>query len=302
MELSRCVVFRPGGSSGLELALSRALGTSVLGAESLSGGDINEAHAVSLADGRTVFVKSNPWSPKWMFASEARGLAWLAEAKALRVPEVLAVGPEDGDGAPAFLVLELITPSGRERDFDERLGQGLAALHRHGAPGFGLDHDNFIGRLPQSNAPRPSWAEFYRDCRLGPQLRRAVDARRASPAMINRFERLFDRLASLVGPDEPPARLHGDLWGGNLLVDDAGEPCLIDPAVHGGHREIDLAMMRLFGGFSSRVFDAYDEAYPLAPDHKQRVALYQLYPLLVHVNLFGGGYVGSVESALKRLV
>jgi fructosamine-3-kinase len=300
--MSQRVVFRPGGSKGLELAISQALGTSLLGAEPLSGGDINDAYEVSLSDGRTVFVKSNVRSPKGMFASEARGLAWLAEAKALRVPEVLAVGPDDGEETPSFLVLELIASAGRKRDFDERLGHGLAALHRHGAPGFGLDHDNFIGPLPQSNATRPTWVDFYRDCRLQPQLRRAVDARRASPAMINGFECLFNRLAKLVGPAEPPARLHGDLWGGNLLIDDAGEPCLIDPAVHGGHREVDLAMMRLFGGFSARVFDAYDEAYPLAPDHQERVPLYQLYPLLVHVNLFGGGYVGSVEAALKRLV
>jgi protein-ribulosamine 3-kinase len=302
VELSHRVVFRPGSSRGLELAISKALGTSIVRAEPLSGGDINDAHAVSLADGCTVFVKTNAHSPAGMFPGEARGLAWLAEARALRVPEVLAVGPEHGDGAPAFLVLELITAGNRGPDFDEHLGHGLAALHDHGAPGFGLDHDNFIGRLPQSNVARSSWMEFYRDCRLQPQLRRAVDARRASPAMINGFERLFDRLASLVGPDEPPARLHGDLWGGNLLVDDAGEPCLIDPAVYGGHREMDLAMMRLFGGFSPRVFDAYDEAHPLAPDHQERVPLYQLYPLLVHVNLFGGGYVGSVEAALRRLV
>jgi fructosamine-3-kinase len=116
------------------------------------------------------------------------------------------------------------------------------------------------------------------------------------------FERLFAALPDLAGPDEPPARLHGDLWGGNLLVDDAGAPCLIDPAVYGGHREIDLAMMRLFGGFGPRVFAAYDEAWPLAPGHEERVGLYQLYPLMVHVNLFGGGYVGSVESSLDRLM
>ena len=116
------------------------------------------------------------------------------------------------------------------------------------------------------------------------------------------FERLFGALLELVGPEEPPARLHGDLWGGNLLCDDAGAPCLIDPAVYGGHREIDLAMMRLFGGFGGRVFDAYDEAFPLPDGHEERVPLYQLYPLMVHVNLFGGGYGASVEAALQRLV
>ena len=290
-------------------AISRGLGVAVTAAEPLSGGDINQAFAVTLADGRTVFAKSNPREPRGMFAAEARGLGWLAEARALRVPRVLAMSgdPEEQPGGsgpgPGFLVLELIAPATRARDFDEQLGRGLARLHQHGAPGFGLDHDNFIGRLPQVNTVRPgeTWPEFFRDRRLEPQLRRAVDARRASPAMRAGFERLFARLEDRVGPPEPPARLHGDLWGGNLLVDDGGEPCLIDPAAYGGHREIDLAMMRLFGGFGARVYDAYDEAFPLADDHQQRVPLYQLYPLLVHVNLFGGSYVASVEAALTRV-
>jgi fructosamine-3-kinase len=116
------------------------------------------------------------------------------------------------------------------------------------------------------------------------------------------FDALFGCLTERVGPDEPPARLHGDLWGGNLHVDEEGRPCLIDPAVYGGHREMDLAMMRLFGGFSPRVFAAYHEAYPLAPGWEDRVPLYQLYPLMVHVNLFGRGYVGSVEGALRQVV
>jgi fructosamine-3-kinase len=270
-------------------------------ARPLAGGDINEAYEVELDDRRRVFVKSNPRSPRGMFAAEARGLAWLAEAGALRVPRVLAASQPDA--GPQFLALELVGSGAPARDFDERLGRGLAALHRHGAPGFGLDHDNFVGRLPQDNRSEPTttWTEFFRTRRLEAQLRRAVDGGHASSRMRAGFERLFAALPELVGPDEPPSRLHGDLWGGNLLVDESGAPCLIDPAVYGGHREIDLAMMRLFGGFGGRVFDAYDEAWPLAPGHEERVRLYQLYPLMVHVNLFGGGYVGSVESALDRL-
>jgi protein-ribulosamine 3-kinase len=174
-------------------------------------------------------------------------------------------------------------------------------LHRAGAPGFGLDHDNFIGRLPQANGPLATWAEFYRQRRLLPQLRRAVDGHLASAAMRRGFDYLLPRLEELVGPPEPPARLHGDLWAGNAIVDERGQPCLIDPAVHGGHRELDLGMMRLFGGFSARVFAAYEEAFPLAPGSEARVPLYQLYFLMVHVNLFGGSYVASVESALGRL-
>ncbi len=234
-----------------------------------------------------------------MFAAEALGLGWLDEANALRIPKVVAVS--QADEAQQFLVLELIASGSAARDFDERLGRGLAALHRSGTPGFGLDHDNFIGRLPQSNAPAPTWTDFYRTRRLEAQLRRASDEGLATTRMRRGFDRLWGALDELIGPPEPPARLHGDLWGGNLLCDDRGAPCLIDPAVYGGQREMDLAMMRLFGGFGPRVFSAYEEAWPLANGHRERVALYQLYPLMVHVNLFGGAYVGSVEASLDRL-
>jgi fructosamine-3-kinase len=283
--------------AGVKGALEAAVGGKVASARPVGGGDINRADAVTLADGRRLFVKTNAREPAGMFAAEARGLAWLAEAGALRVPGVVAHGS-------GFLALELIEAAPSARDFDERLGRGLAALHRQGAPRFGLDHDNFIGRLPQANAPgsAPGWAAFYRERRLEAQLRRAADEGLASSRMRRGFERLFAELDELVGPEEPPARLHGDLWGGNLLTDDGGAPCLCDPAVYGGHREIDLAMMRLFGGFGARAFAAYDEAWPLAEGHAARVPLYQLYPLMVHVNLFGGGYVGQVEALLTRLV
>jgi fructosamine-3-kinase len=284
----------------LEASLGSALGSRVMGARPLSGGDINDAYAVRLADGREVFVKSNVRAPNDMFVAEARGLAWLAEAKSLRVPAVLAAS--GANELTPFLALELIRPAPRAPDFDERLGRGLAALHRHGAPVFGLDHDNYIGRLPQKNTFAVTWAEFYRVRRLGAQLKAAVDAGLATVRMRRDFERLFLQMDALCGPHEPPARLHGDLWGGNMIADDRGEACLIDPAVYGGHREIDLAMMKLFGGFGPRVFAAYKEAFPLADGYRERVALYQLYPLMVHVNLFGSGYVPQVESALGRLV
>jgi fructosamine-3-kinase len=315
-------------------ALEAAVGARVVDARAVSGGDINVAEAVTLADGRRLFVKSggppgvvkgdmrggassdasasprtptgrrgeaaspghDVGEPLGMYAAEARGLAWLAEARALRVPAVVAVGA-------GFLALELVVASAPARDFDARLGRGLAALHRFGAPRFGLDDDNFIGRLPQDNAAvAGTWSDFYRARRLEPQLRLAADAGLASSRLRAGFARLFTELDALVGPPEPPARLHGDLWGGNHLVDESGAPCLCDPAAYGGHREIDLAMMRLFGGFGARVFAAYDEAWPLADGHAARVALYQLYPLMVHVNLFGGSYVGQVEALLDRIV
>ena len=275
-------------------AVEAALGSAVVAWEGVSGGDINAAHEAQLDNGRWVFVKSNTEAPVGMFAAEARGLDWLGQAHALRVPEVLAQGPD-------YLVLECIRPGRREPNFDDLLGRGLAALHRAGSPSFGLDYDNFIGRLAQSNQPLATWAEFYGERRLLPQLRLAVDGQRASAAMRRGFDRVLAHLKGLVGPPEPPARLHGDLWGGNAMVDEQGLPCLIDPAVYGGHREIDLAMMRLFGGFRPRVFSAYQEAFPLPPGHEARVPLYQLYFLMVHLNLFGGSYIASVEHALARV-
>lgn len=274
-------------------AVSAALGSPIRSHARAHGGDINDAFDVTLADGRRVFIKTNARADRRMFGCEARGLEWLREANALRVPRVLA-----HDDEPPFLALEHIASASRAADFDERLGRGLAALHRSGAPRFGFDESNFIGSLTQDNTPSETWSAFYVERRLDPQVRTAVDGGRAPAEWTRTFARLFARMDDLVGATEPPARLHGDLWSGNVMTDDTGAPCLIDPAVYGGHREIDLAMLRLFGGLSQRVLGAYHEAAPLAAGFESRVALYQLYPLLVHVNLFGGGYVASVERAL----
>jgi fructosamine-3-kinase len=272
-------------------AIGGRLGASIRTVRALSGGDINEAYAVTLDDDRVCFVKTNRRAPPGMFPAEARGLAWLAEPRALRLPSVIAADDR-------WLILELVQPGSPAPSFDEDLGRGLAAIHRAGAPGFGLDHDNFIGRLPQSNRPAQSWSDFYREQRLEPQVRLASDAGLMPPSLRRAFTRLFTVLAERVGPAEPPARLHGDLWGGNVMCDDRGGPCLFDPAAYAGHREVDLAMMRLFGGFGPRTFAAYTESYPLADGHVGRVRLYQIYPLLVHVNLFGGGYVESLAAAV----
>lgn len=282
----------------LEAALAAALGSEVTGSRPLGGGDINEAYAADLADGRRVFVKTNRRADPRMFPAEARGLAWLAEPDAIRVPEVLAVS-EPGD-EPAFLALELLEPGPRRGDYDRELGRRLATLHRAHPDGFGLDHDNFIGSLDQDNTPCETWADFYVQRRLEPMVKMAIERGPAPASWARDFDRLYARMPELVGPLEPPARLHGDLWSGNLHTDERGAPCLIDPAVYGGHREVDLAMLVLFGRPGPDFFHAYDEVWPRAPGHDDRVPLYQLYPLLVHVNLFGTGYVGSVESALRR--
>jgi fructosamine-3-kinase len=281
-------------------AVARRMGSNVVAAEPLAGGDIHAALCVRLADGRRVFVKSHPSAPGTMFAAEARGLEWLREAGALRVPEVLAFSDPAARDGTRFLILEYIEPAPKVAAFDELLGRSLAQVHRAGSPTFGFDHDNFIGPLAQLNAPAADWPTFYAERRLEPLLRQAADAGLAGTRLRRDFEALFARMTDLVGPPEPPSRLHGDLWGGNLHIDDRGHPCLIDPAVYGGHREIDLAMMRLFGGFGPRVFHAYREAWPLLRGVEERVALYQLYPLLVHLNVFGAAYSSGVASALER--
>ena len=278
-------------------AIEDALGAKIVGRSSMGGGSIADSARVELSDGRKLFVKTHPRGAE-MFPAEAEGLQWLGQAEAIRVPEVVALGPAR---AP-FLALNLIESRGPAPDHDEQLGRSLAALHRFGADRFGHHRDNFIGPLPQTGESRPDWPSFYGQCRLQPMMEQA-DRADALPSNLRRdLQRVIERLDDLCGPAEPPARLHGDLWGGNAITDERGGPVVLDPAVYGGHREIDLAMMRLFGGFGPRVFAAYDEAFPLCPGHEDRIALYQLYPLLVHVVLFGGAYVGQLQRAVSRYV
>jgi fructosamine-3-kinase len=272
--------------------LERALGSSVKGFSRVSGGDINDAYRVSLASGEDVFVKTHPNAPASMFEAEAAGLKWLAEVKALKLPEVIAVGK--------FLALRWLEPGRKSRHFDEQLGHGLASLHRFDCSSFGFDSANFIGRLTQSNRPWPSFVEFYREERLRPQATLAVRSQRIDNSFYREIDRLLDRLGVVIDSNPPPSRLHGDLWCGNLLVGPDGEPWLIDPAAYAGDREVDLAMMRLFGGFSERVFQSYEETFPLLPGHRERSELYQLYPLLVHVNLFGGSYVSQARRIVTK--
>ena len=258
----------------------------------ISGGDIGQSHRVELESQQRIFVKVYPDGLPGIARAEARGLAWLAEVDALRIPETLATGEN-------WLALEWIEASRPAGDFDERLGAGLARLHAAGADRFGFDDDNWIGRLPQTNSQSDDWAGFYGDCRLRP-LRRLAAQNGTLPCELGiRLDRLIEELPEYTGPKETPARLHGDLWSGNLMVDETGSPCLIDPAVYGGHREMDLAMMKLFGGFDRETFRAYEAAFPLAPGADSRQALYQIYPLLVHVCLFGRSYLDQLARALE---
>ena len=273
--------------------VAAALGQAVRSERAVGGGDINAAARLELADGRVVFVKHHPDPPAGMFEAEAHGLGWLAEARAVRVPEVLGVGA-------TWLALEWLEPGTRAAAFAVRLGHALAALHESGAPRFGLDRDNFIAILPQDNTPCETWEELWIERRLRPLVHRAATRGRAGARWHDRLDKLRARWRAVAGPDEPPARLHGDLWSGNVHAA-GGEPALIDPAVYGGHREVDLAMLALFGGLSDGIADAYHEAFPLATGWRERLPLWQLYPLLVHAVLFGGGYGASVDRILTAL-
>lgn len=263
---------------------------------SVGGGSINDAWRLETDAGR-FFLKTNSTDrfPS-MFEAEADGLRRLREAGPLRVPEVIAQGEDHND---SYLLLEWVEGGIKAPGFWEGSGRSLAQLHRHTQEHFGLDRDNYIGSLVQRNTQEKDWPSFFIHWRLEPQLKMARDRKRVEADMSFRFERLFHRLDKLF-PGEPPALLHGDLWSGNLLCDDAGRPVLIDPAVYYGHREMDLAMTKLFGGFDDALYTAYRAEWPLEKGWEERMDLCNLYPLMVHVNLFGGGYVAQVEAVLRR--
>ena len=277
-------------------ALTDALGAAPVSSAAVSGGDVAQASRIDLTDGRRAFVKTHPAPPPGFFTTEAAGLRWLRDANAVPVPDVLAVSDE-----PPFLTLEWIDEGRPGAGTEVAFGRGLAALHRAGAPSFGREDRRTTGSRGLPNEPCPTWAEFYASQRLLPLARIARDTGALPDAAVTDLEQVAGRLTELGGPPEPPARLHGDLWAGNRLVDGEGRSWLIDPAAHGGHREFDLAMMRLFGGFGPDCFDAYDESHPLADGWEERVPLHQLAPLVVHAIKFGGGYVAGTTQALARL-
>ena len=252
--------------------------------EPAGGGCINDCYRVSIG-GVTRFLKTNAAGHAQAFAAEAEGLAALREA-ATRAPAPLRQGVA---GARAYLLLELLDLTGG-KDF-AALGRMVASMHRHAGPRFGWPRDNHIGSTPQVNGWRDDWLAFWLECRLGPQI---------DLAQRNGFRLPLPSLKSLEGHRPMPSLLHGDLWSGNAGFTPGG-PVVFDPAVYYGDRETDLAMTELFGGFPRAFYRAYNEAWPLDDGYERRKHLYNLYHLLNHLNLFGGGYLAQVESTLRLL-
>ena len=286
----------------VESVLSQQAGkqVGVAGVSPVGGGCISPTARIDSDTGTRFFLKwGSSGLPGDMLAAEARGLQALSEAGEVRVPSVVAAG---GAGAGSWLLLEWLDPGHPAPEAWGQLGRALAALHRHRTPTFGADRDNYIGSLPQENGPSDSWAEFWRDRRLRPQLTAALSSGHLNSGDERRFEELFSRLPDHLAPGEAEGAslLHGDLWTGNVHMLAAGTAALIDPSVYHGHREVDLAMAELFGGFDPEFRSAYEREWPLAPGYDPvRRSIYQLYYLLVHINLFGGGYVGRTRSALS---
>jgi fructosamine-3-kinase len=291
-------------------AVAAALSSRVDSARPIAGGDLNDALRVVLEDERSLFVKTRAGAAAGEFQSEGAALRWLGEpAGGPRVPGVL--GASD---APPFLALAWIDSGSRAPDFEERLGRALARMHAAGAPAFGAvapgtppPRDGHahpptrLGPVVLPNDPTANFATFLAERRLRPLAEQADSARSLPGGTRAAIDELCGRLPELLGPPEPPARIHGDLWSGNVMCDTDGAPVLIDPAAHGGHRETDLAMLELFGARSARLLAAYDEVHPLADRRDERVELHQLVPLLVHAVLFGGGYGSRVAAVVRSL-
>jgi fructosamine-3-kinase len=278
---------------GIADRVEHLLELAVVATTPVAGGDICTSTRVRLSDGSSALVKTRSNAAPGFFEAEARGLRWLAEPAVAPVAEVLAVDEE-------CLVLRWVEPSKPTAETATDLGRTLAHLHASGAERFGAEHDGFIGTLPLPNRTAPTWPEFYATKRVLPYLKLAADRGHVEPNEIAAVEALVGRLTGLSGPEEPPARIHGDLWSGNIVWS-TEHGTLIDPAAHGGHRETDLAMLALFGvPHLQRLMDAYQDETPLAEGWEQRQSLHQLFPLLVHAALFGGNYGNRAAEAANR--
>lgn len=295
----------------LEAAVKAVFGTDagILKKERIHGGDINDAYRLGLSGGKCAFVKTNSVKNVGFFLAEAHGLQALSAAGKIGVPKILGTGTDEQRGI-SFLLLEYIESAPRIKDYWETFGHQLAELHQAECLSFitdidsnviyGFNEDNYIGANPQRNLPRANWVEFYRECRLLPQIRMA--GRYLDASMRKRLTHLLDHLDTYLREPEFPSLLHGDLWSGNVLCGNDGRAWILDPAVYVGDFEADLAMTQLFGSFPSSFYAAYSEINPIDGSYSDRRDLYHLYHLFNHLNLFGGMYLGSVAEIVRKYV
>ena len=285
----------------LEEALAAVFGddTRISGKQPVYGGDINRAFRLTFSDGRAVFMKSNAPKNLRFFETEAKGLEAMRQTGTIGVPKVLGIG---ADSKMSFLLLEYLEPAPKIDGYWETFGRELAALHRadcrHLAENFGFPEDNYIGATPQKNTPMKSWVDFFRECRLLPQIKMADHYFDTKTRQL--CEKLLDKLDSYLPEPDFPSLLHGDLWSGNAAPGPDGKAWIYDPAAYVGHHEAELAMTELFGRCPEEFYRAYSEIYPIDSGYCDRRDLYNLYHLLNHLNLFGGSYLGSVQQILRR--
>lgn len=264
---------------------------SISGTSALAGGSINEVLLLETSVGKKVLKLNKAARFPGMFEAEKEGLETLQNTETIDIPEVLGCGKVKDS---SYLLLEYKAPGKQKTNFWSIFAEQLADLHKTTAPEFGFQSDNYIGSLPQQNDSSPTATDFYIDMRLKPQLSLASK----KGFSFSSVEITLANMASVI-PEEPPALIHGDLWSGNYLVNEYGAPCFIDPAVSFASREMDLAMMKLFGGFPAHFFARYAEVFPLEPGFDERIPLWQLYYLLVHLNIFGSSYLSGVDKILK---
>lgn len=269
----------------------------IISIDAIAGGDINEAYKVTTHQ-KAFFIKTNTPQISDMFQKEALGIELLRESKTIVTPHVIGHGTAHNK---PYILQEFISKGYQKPDFWETFGQQLANLHRVTQPQFGLDHHNYIGRLHQSNTLTDSWTDFFIHQRLIPQLELAQSHNLIEPTLRSHFEQLFTKLDTIL-PTYPPSLLHGDLWSGNFMINETGEPCIFDPAVYFGNREIEIAFTRLFGGFDSTFYHSYQNCLPLETGFEERIPIYNLYPLLVHVNLFGPSYLSGIKQTIGQFI
>jgi protein-ribulosamine 3-kinase len=264
---------------------------------SVGGGCINETHRISFGD-RQFFCKINSATKfPHLFQKEANGLKLIAKQNVIKVPAVIDCFETDGQ---QVLLLEWINEGERSESFWKKFGEQLAALHQVSDSHFGLNEDNYMGSIPQYNQPDVDWADFFIHQRLQPLIQQCLSSKLLSSHHQPYFESLYQKLPSIFEKEQKPALLHGDLWSGNFMCNENEEPVLIDTAVYFGHPSIDLGMTTLFGGFRSAFYEAYNYYSPLPPNYKEQWEVCNLYPLLIHLLLFGRSYLSGIERALHN--